>query len=194
MNLDKSYWENRWVNSETGWDINGPSPAIIDLVLKCCKRSDKILFPGAGSAHDAAHLFHEYGFQNIYICDWAETPLEIFKEQNPTFPKEQVLHTNYFELKQSFDFIVEQTFFCAIDPTLRSQYALKSRELLRPDGVLMGLLFNRIFDRKGPPFGGNKEEYITLFKEKFEIETLEESQKSITPRKGYELIFVFRKC
>lgn len=194
MNLNKSYWENRWVNSETGWDINGPSPALIDLVLKRCKKSDKILFPGAGSAHDAAHLFNEYGYKNIYICDWAKTPLDRFKAQNPKFPKEQVLHTNYFELNQSFDFIVEQTFFCAIDPTLRSKYALKSKEILNSNGVLMGLFFNRIFDRKGPPFGGTQEEYVTLFEELFEIETLEESQKSITPRKGYELIFVFHKC
>ncbi len=194
MNLDESYWENRWVNSETGWDINGPSPAIIDLVLKYCKRSDKILFPGAGSAHDAAYLFNEYGFQNIYICDWAQTPLERFKEQNPTFPKEHILHANYFKLNQSFDFIVEQTFFCAIDPTLRPKYAEKSKEILNPNGVLMGLLFNRNFDIKGPPFGGTQEEYISLFKNLFDIETFEESQKSITPRKGYELIFVFRKC
>lgn len=194
MNLNESYWENRWLNSETGWDINGPSPAIIDLVLKFCKKGDKILFPGAGSGHDAAYLLKEYGYKNLYICDWAETPLNRFKKKNPKFPKEQVLHANYFELDQSFDFIIEQTFFCAINPSLRHAYALKSKEILNPNGVLMGLLFNRKFDRKGPPFGGTKEEYITLFKDYFEIEKLDESQNSITPRKGYELIFVFRKC
>lgn len=194
MDLDKSYWENRWHRSETGWDIEGPAPAIIELVLSKCKKEDKILFPGAGSGHEAAILFTEYGYSNIYICDWAKLPLERFESGHPTFPKAQILNINYFELNQTFDYIVEQTFFCALEPKLRSDYVKHSFQLLNPNGIIMGLLFNRNFDRKGPPFGGTEEEYKSLFQKDFHIEQLELSSNSIKPRSGYELVFVFRKC
>lgn len=192
--LDEKYWENRWQLDQTGWDLKAPAPAIMELVLTNCSKEDKILIPGAGNAYEAATLFGEHGYVNIFICDWAEKPLETFKNRNPNFPKDQILHINFFDIKQQFDFIIEQTFFCAIPVEQRKSYCIKAYELLVKGGHIMGLLFNRNFDIEGPPFGGSKEEYERLFRGLFKIHRLENSQISIKARLGSELIFAFEKC
>ena len=62
--------------------------------------------------------------------------------------------------------ILEQTFFCAINPNLRAKYAEHMHTILNPQGKLVGLMFNTDFDG-GPPFGGNTEEYFVYFKPYF---------------------------
>ncbi len=100
----------------------------------------------------------------------------------------EIIHSDFFELKGQFDLIVEQTFFCALDPSQRSHYVNKMAELLNPGGKLVGVLFEREF-ASGPPFGGTYYEYRDLFKEKFSIHTLSACYNSIIPRAGSELFF-----
>ncbi|KAL5537574.1 hypothetical protein UlMin_046255 [Ulmus minor] len=40
-----------------------------------------------------------------------------------------------------FDFIFDYTFFCAIEPEMRSVWAQKMRDILKPNGELMMLMF-----------------------------------------------------
>jgi hypothetical protein len=82
---------------------------------------------------------------------------------------------------------LEQTFFCALEPSLREEYVNKMVQLLKPGGKLVGLLFNIPLNNDKPPFGGNREEYLALFKEKFKIETLETAYNSIPQRAENEL-------
>ena len=160
MQFDKKYWDNRWYNAETGWDLKGPSPAILDLIKSKCNKEDKILFPGAGNGYEAGLLYEQHDFSNIHLCDLAKQPLDNFSSSYPTFPKQQLHNLNFFDLEGTYDFIVEQTFFCAINPERRKAYLEKTYNLLKPGAYLMGLLFNRTFDRVGPPFGGTKADYI----------------------------------
>jgi len=88
--------------------------------------------------------------------------------------------------------ILEQTFFCALNPDLRTKYVQKMSELLSKDGKLVGLLFGVEFPNN-PPFGGSKEEYLTLFSSKFKINLLEPCHNSAKPRMGSELFFNFLK-
>jgi len=69
----------------------------------------------------------------------------------------QVLLGDFFNHKGEYDLIIEQTFFCALPPTMRQKYVWKMHELLAKDGILAGLLFNRKFE-VSPPFGGSQEE------------------------------------
>jgi len=85
---------------------------------------------------------------------------------------------------------VEQTFFCALDPSLRKDYVAKMVELLKPGGKLVGLLFDRQFEEAGPPFGGSKAEYEELFSGKLQISTLAPCYNSIGPRAGTELFLI----
>jgi methyl halide transferase len=86
-----------------------------------------------------------------------------------------------------YDLIVEQTFFCAINPGERKKYAEKIHNLLNPGGKLVGLLFNHEFGNDSPPYGGTKEEYLEYFKPFFQIKHFSTAYNSIKPRAGREL-------
>ena len=113
----------------------------------------------------------------------------------PLFPKDQILIEDFFSLNKPlfFDAVIEQTFFCALDPNLREGYVNKGFEILKSEGVIVGLLFNRKFEIEGPPFGGTFKEYEKLFLKKFIINKLEDSANSALPRKGYEFWIEFIK-
>ena len=98
-----------------------------------------------------------------------------------------MLNIDFFEAKGEYDFIIEQTFFCALSPDLRQKYAKKMVELLKPNGQLIGLLFNIPLNDDRPPFGGNQEEYKQLFSDFFEIQKMETAYNSIPERQGSEL-------
>ncbi|WKK80900.2 methyltransferase domain-containing protein [Marivirga arenosa] len=188
MELNESYWTSRYQNDQTGWDIGYASPAITNFMNQIENKDSKILIPGCGNAYEAKYLW-ENGFKNVYLLDFSPIPLKKFAEENPEFPKEQLLNFNFFNLTKSFDIIIEQTFFCALNPELRPQYVQKMKALLRPNGILFGLLFNiPLFDDR-PPFGGEKSEYEKLFEKEFQIEIMEKCKNSIPERAGNELFF-----
>jgi len=59
--------------------------------------------------------------------------------------------------------------------------------------MLVGVLFDRNFDFRGPLFGGVKEEYLTHFIKKFEVEIFEPCYYSIPERSGSDLFIKFIK-
>jgi len=186
MGLTKNYWKNRYQNQETGWDIGYASTPITQYFNTIEDKSIRILIPGAGNAHEAEYLYKQ-GFTNVYICDWAEEPLQNFAERVPSFPKEQLICTDFFTIDLApFDIIVEQTFFCALPPTMRWQYITKMYQLLKPTGELIGLMFKFPLSSFGPPFGGSLTEYKQYFKPFFDNISIKESTDSIKPRKGSE--------
>src|SRR5688572_17594646 len=120
--FDESYWEARWQKGATGWDIGHASPAItsyFDLILD---KEARILFPGCGSAWEGEYL-HKQGFKNISLLDISALARQSFLSRVPSFNPDHYETGDFFSFKGSFDYVVEQTFFCAIDPNLRSLYA-----------------------------------------------------------------------
>ena len=194
--LDKNYWKNRWQTGSTPWDAGEATTPIREfvdyLVEKNTDRNLRILIPGAGSGHEAIY-FYRHDFYNITVCDWAEEAIEKLKKQLPELKESQLIVGDFFDLKSTFDIIIEQTFFCAIDPTLRPKYAQKCFELLDTEGFIYGVLFNQNFPFQGPPFGGTVEEYRSYFEPFFEILSLNECKNSIKPRMGTELWISFKK-
>lgn len=189
-NLDKNYWENRYSNSQIGWNIGYPSTPIKTYIDQLEDKSLKILIPGAGNSYEAEYLWNR-GFKNIYVLDFAKLPLDHLNDRIPHFPKAQLLHMNFFDLNNHFDLILEQTFFCALNPKLREGYVTKMKQLLKPNGKLVGLLFDFDLTESGPPFGGSILEYTLLFRELFDIKILEPAINSIKERQGKELFFIF---
>lgn len=190
--LNDNYWERRYKACDTPWDIGYASPPICNFIYTLTQKDTAILIPGAGKAHEAAFLW-EHGFRNFKICDWAVSAFDTLLEKIPEFPRENCLIQDFFELSGKFDLILEQTFFCAIDPSLRKKYVEKCSELLVPKGKVAGLLFAKKFDKPGPPFGGSAEEYQKLFGGHFYIDLMIEAKDSITPRAGSELFFIAEK-
>ncbi|MGY6744179.1 MAG: SAM-dependent methyltransferase [Cecembia sp.] len=192
MQLDEAYWTNRYKEKSTGWDIGSPSEPLKQYLDQIFQKDLKILIPGAGNAYEAAYAFRT-GFKKVHILDFSTVPLDQFKKSYPEFPTDQIFLENFFEHQGKYDLILEQTFFCALNPELRQSYAEKIFELLHPGGKIAGVLFSREFEHTGPPFGGTVEEYLTYFKPKFEIVSMEPCYNSIPPRLGNELFFQLRK-
>jgi hypothetical protein len=184
--LDATYWENRWENRETGWDIGYASPAITKYFEGVTTKDSQILIPGAGNAYEAEALY-KMGFTNVHVVDIAKGAIESFTSRCMKFPAKNIHHQDFFSLEGKFDYIVEQTFFCALNPEMREAYCKKMSELLAPTGTLLGVWFNIPLNTDHPPFGGHSAEYKTLFDEYFNIEKMEECYNSIKPREGNEL-------
>jgi SAM-dependent methyltransferase len=184
-NLDKNYWATRYQQNQTGWDIGFCSTPLQEYFDQLTNKELKILIPGAGYAHEAKYL-HELGFSQVNVIDLALEPLTHLKEICPEFPESHLILGDFFEHDGQYDLIVEQTFFCAIDPGLREAYVQKMKFLLQPKGKLVGVLFNRDFEG-GPPFGGCVEDYRLLFEKHFDAVNMEACYNSIEPRNGNEV-------
>ena len=185
------YWNERYKNGHTGWDIGHASQPLIHIIDKVWDKNISILIPGAGNAYEALYLA-ENNFTNITVIDIAEVLIEKLRERFSPHPNIKLIHGDFFEHEGAYDLILEQTFFCALLPKLRKNYVGKMHSLLQPNGVLSGVLFNKNFDG-GPPFGGNKGEYLSLFLQQFTSAQMEDSHISIAPRAGTEVIFSCRK-
>jgi thiopurine S-methyltransferase len=192
----KTYWSQRYKDEHTGWDIGSPSTPLKEYIDQLTDKSIKILIPGAGNAHEAEYLFQQ-GFTNVYILDISEIPLKEFKQRNPQFPSEQLLCDDFFTHKNTYDLIIEQTFFCSFPPLpeTRKKYAKHMANLLSTNGKLVGLWFDFPLtgDLEKRPFGGSKDEYLSYLKPYFKVKTFEKAYNSILPRAGNELFGIFKK-
>lgn len=189
MELNKTYWETRYQNKETGWDAGSITTPLKDYIDQLTNKDLKILIPGAGNGYEFDYLIQK-GFTNVFVIDIAPSPLEAIKKRNPEYSSHLLLG-DFFELNDTFDLILEQTFFCALDPKLRTDYVSKMHQLLHPNGKLVGLLFDFPLTNEGPPFGGSLEAYLALFSTQFHLKTIEKAHNSIKPREGKELFFIF---
>ncbi|MFK5982418.1 MAG: methyltransferase domain-containing protein [Flavobacteriaceae bacterium] len=192
MLLDEKFWDSRYQSDNIGWDIGRISTPLKEYIDQLKNKDLKILIPGGGNSYEAEYL-HNKGFTNVFVIDLSKTALENLQKRIPSFPEENLIHSDFFELQETYDLIIEQTFFCALNPDLRPQYAIKMNELLQPKGKLVGLLFCvPLYDNR-PPFGGNKEEYIPYFKPYFNLKIIEPCYNSVSERRNQELFIKFIK-
>ncbi|MFN8353718.1 MAG: methyltransferase domain-containing protein [Spirosomataceae bacterium] len=191
--LDQQYWDNRYQASQTGWDIGYVSPPLKAYFDQLTDKHQPILIPGCGNAYEAMYLLQQ-GFTNLTLVDISPTLVDNLRSLLTTYLSSglRIECQDFFEHTGSYALIVEQTFFCALDPSYRSAYVQKMHQLLQPQGKLVGLLFDKAFEG-GPPFGGNKAEYEALFGPYFEMKTMAKAYNSIPPRAGAELFCIFQK-
>ncbi len=187
--LNQQYWNSQYQNNTTGWDMKQVSPPLKAYIDQLTNKEQQILIPGCGNSYEAEYLLNQ-GFTNITLIDIAPALVETLQKKFAGRSSIRVVLGNFFEHTGNYDLILEQTFFCALDPVLRPAYVAKMHELLKPNGTLAGLLFNREFDG-GPPFGGSEGEYRKLFAENFRIKTLEPCYNSFIKRAGTEVFMIF---
>ncbi|MFN4811443.1 MAG: methyltransferase [Bacteroidia bacterium] len=190
--IDKNYWEKRWENKQTGWDTGSITTPLKNYFDQLSNKNISILIPGCGNAYEAEYLF-EQKFKYTYIIDIAPQALTSFSTRVPHFPASQLICDDFFNHKGQYDLIVEQTFFCALDPAQREAYIQKMHALLKPTGKLIGLLFNIPLNTEHPPFGGNKNEYEKQFSPYFNFKYFDLCYNSIKPRANNELFIVLEK-
>src|SRR5690554_5408166 len=192
LNLDETFWSERYSSGQIGWDIGYISTPLKEYIDQLSNKNLKILIPGGGNSYEAEYLF-EKGFTNVSVIDISSIPLENLSKRVPSFPKKNLLHLDYFDLEETYDLILEQTFFCALNPEIRKMYVEKTHQLLNPKGKLVGVLFNIPLNVDKPPFGGSESEYRPVFEESFLIDKMETAYNSIPQRAGNELFINMRK-
>lgn len=196
MKLDQQYWESRYLNSTDGWDIGAPSTPLKAFIDGLTDKDLRILIPGSGRAWEAEYA-HRLGFRNVFVIDLTDAPFKDLLTRCADFPQEHLLTGDFFTHTGSYDLILEQTFFCALDPALREAYVRKMHDLLAPGGRLVGVLFDDPHpgkDPHGPPFGGTRAAYTALFSAVFPQVSIEPCHNSIPPRAGREVWIDARKA
>ncbi len=191
--LDASYWDQRYQQSLTGWDVGAVSRPLQEYIDQLTWKHHRILIPGCGNAYEAMYLLQQ-GFTNITVIDIAPSLTEKLQKELAVFTPSplKIITGDFFDLEGPFDLILEQTFFCALPPTMRDAYVQKMHELLSPEGKLVGVLFNRDFEG-GPPFGGSIEEYTVRFGPYFSSLQITPCHNSIEPRKNAEAFLIASK-
>jgi len=186
LELGKTYWNNQYDAQSTGWDLGEVSPPIKAYIDQLTNKNVRILIPGCGNTYEAGYLLQK-GFTNITVIDIAPTLVAQLKEKFAGNQSINIILGDFFEHEGEYDLILEQTFFCAINPPLRKDYVAKMKALLAPGGKLVGVLFDREFEQQGPPFGGCKCQYEPMFEKDFEFKTFELCNNSFVKRAGTEL-------
>jgi SAM-dependent methyltransferase len=189
--LNETYWQSRYLTNQTGWDTGEITTPLKNYFDQVTDHGLRILIPGCGKGYEAEYLFR-HGFNNVTVLDIAQTPLDLLAKRVTGFPETHLVHGDFFSHAGTYDLIIEQTFFCALEPAQREAWVSKMHELLGPGGKVVGLLFECAFEG-GPPFGGNREEYRALFEPHFRLRTFETCYNSIAPRAGRELFIILEK-
>jgi hypothetical protein len=184
------YWNDRYRQGITPWNIGQANPIWLHFI-RSFPPATRILFPGAGHAHEAIVL-HREGYTNCWICDWSEEAISLVKEREPDFPEEQLLWKDFFELEERYELIIEQTFFSALPPAWRGRYVRQMHRLLAAEGTLAALLFASPMNSDRPPYGGSEAIYRTLFRPYFHFLQFKISEQSIPPRLGNEFFLEMR--
>jgi len=187
--LGENYWNNQYESGKTGWDLGMASPALVKYIDALEDKQARVLIPGCGNAYEAQYLLDQ-GFTDVTLIDIAPALVGKLQSKYANNPHIQVVLGDFFEFEGQFDVIIEQTFFCAIQPYMRSEYVKRMRKLLSAEGELAGLLFDTRFEFDGPPFGGCKCEYLPIFDEGgLRVDEMEITPNSASPRAGKELFF-----
>jgi len=204
MNQDKTkdvslstLWNEHYIQNNIGWDLGETTPVFKDWCNKLTKKS-KIFVPGAGNGYDPLY-FSKKGHK-VLAVDFAEEPIKRMKsEANKKNLEIDIIKSDLFKLDskyyKNFDYVVEYTCFCAIDPEKRKKYIDAMHQVLKDNGELVGLFFplNKTKDEGGPPFAINLEEVVSLFSSKFKLINSLFHPLSITPRIKNERFLHFKK-
>jgi len=190
------FWEDIYLENDTGWDLKGVTPVFDSISNELIK--GKVCIVGCGRGYDAI-MFAKKGF-DVTAVDFAPTP--IFELNKLAIQKSVTINTvqdDIFSLvgqyPDTFDYVIEQTCFCAIHPNRRKEYEKLVRSILKLGGKLVGLWYplDKSQEEGGPPWGTTIDEVKSTFNSGWEIEKEEFPSQSVQPRKGREKLIIFKK-
>ncbi|KAB2878104.1 methyltransferase domain-containing protein [bacterium] len=198
MNVNHpDYWDHIYRNERPRWDLGKATP-VFENWLKSGQPlgTGRIAILGCGNGHDAL-LFADNGFE-VTAIDFAVEPLEYLKKNIPKKQKNiSLLKADIFDLPQkyagTFDFVLEYTAYCAIDPVRRDEYVDSVYRILRPNGYLIGLFFPTDGRPGGPPFAIRYEEIDEKFLKNFSVVFDEIPEDSVAKRLGKERFVILQK-
>tara|TARA_B100000029_G_C17214132_1_gene829227 strand:- start:97 stop:696 length:600 start_codon:yes stop_codon:yes gene_type:complete len=191
------FWEDIYLSNDAGWDLKGPTPVFTKLADSLIQGSLCII--GCGKGYDAI-TFAKKGF-DVTAIDFAPSAIKSLKKMERIEKVNiNILQKDIFEIIpkfiDTFDYVIEQTCFCAIHPNRRKDYRDLVQGILKQNGQLIGLWFplDKKISEGGPPYGVSINEIKNLFNPNWEIMKEEFSNDSVSSRVGREKLIIFKKC
>jgi SAM-dependent methyltransferase len=197
MNVNSAdKWEADYLHGGDGWDLGAPTPVFRNLLASRQLSPGRMLVVCAGRGHDARE-FARHGYQ-VTAVDFSpfaaremsrltdpETPIDILQQDLFTLPN---------KLDGQFDYVLEYTCYCAIDPKRRTEFVNLISRLLKPGGLYISLAYPLTQKQGGPPFAVTVSELVRLFQERgFKLIEREQPSDSVPRRRGAEELLMFRK-
>jgi methyl halide transferase len=189
-------WDADYEHQTDGWDLGSPTPVFKRVLQRRELIPGRMIVLCAGRGHDARE-FARHGFQVTAVDFASQAVREMNRLASPEAPVE-ILQHDIFTLpdtfNHSFDYVLEYTCFCAIDPKRRAEYADLVTRLLKPNGMYIDLAFPLDGRKGGPPFAVTESEIMGLFQERgFKLISHEKPAESVSPRRHAEELFLFQK-
>jgi len=193
MNTD---WEARYLSGDTPWEKGAPSPGLLEFIENNPPIVGDVLVVGCGFGHDVRAISSPEN--EVIGLDVAPSAIKGAREY-PRVANESYRLGDLLELSPdlhaSFDWVWEHTCFCAINPTMRRQYAEAAATALKPGGHFLAVFYMNPRDPEecSPPYGATKSELDGLFGKKFEFLKEWEPSRTYPGREGRELMRLLRK-
>lgn len=194
-------WNSRYEKGDTPWEKGSAAPPLLELLDKLDAKiwgGGRVLVPGCGTGHDVRALAAA-GLQPLGL-DIAERAVALAKAHDTVgleaYELGDFLDVNWYE-GESFSAIWEHTCFCAINPSLRSDYANACASLIEPGGCLIGVFFLTPNDPgeedEGPPFNSSILELDEHFSPWFDREQAWIPENTYPGREGKEWVAIYRR-
>ena len=143
------------------FDMGSSSPALMKMIDAGEVPSGRALVPGCGRGYDVwALAAPDREVVGLELSNKAmESAMNCPTKGECGAPEQvKILNENFFDQNEQesskYDFIYDYTFLCALDPSIRTDWASKMAALVKSGGLLMTLIFPITKEEKigGPPF------------------------------------------
>jgi cyclopropane fatty-acyl-phospholipid synthase-like methyltransferase len=191
-------WQRRYEQNDTPWDKGAPAPPLVDF-LQTNSITGHVLVPGCGKGHEVRALGRQPNCKSVGLDLSATAIAEATRIASPVGAGSTTTFIvgDFFQLpsshQASFDWLVEHTCFCAIEPNQRPDYVRAASSALRPDGKIFGIFYLNPDTESGPPFAISKEELSRLFDPHFVLFEEWIPRKSFPGRENRELVRILQK-
>ncbi|KAI5070144.1 hypothetical protein GOP47_0014487 [Adiantum capillus-veneris] len=147
-------WEQCWVEDVTPWDLGKVTPVVADLVERNNLPVGRALVPGCGSGYDVVALASRA--RHVIGLDISATAVEHAQKiwAGTKSINVEFVCWDFFNYMPGapFDLILDYTFFCALQPSMRPLWGSKIADLLSSEGELITIMFPMDSFEGGPPY------------------------------------------
>lgn len=163
-------WEQAYREENTPWDKGEPAPPL-RAYLRDHRITGRVLVPGCGAGHDVRLL----AAQGAEVTGLDLAPSAIARAES--FAKaanERYAVADIFALPSehhsTYDWVVEHTCLCALNPETRPAYVENVHRALKPEGNFLGIFYTLVedYDGSGPPHPISPDEIDELFAGRFQ--------------------------
>lgn len=191
-------WQRRYVENDTPWDKGEAAPALVEF-LRHRPIAGRVLVPGCGRGHEVRAIASQPQTAVIGL-DLSPTAVAQARALAAPLPPGRditFIVGDFFALPSgllgSFDWLVEHTCFCAIEPRLRPDYVRAASTALRSGGRIFAIFYIDPDTDVGPPFAVSREQLSQLFDPLFILQEEWVPRESFPSRENRELIRILQK-